>query len=452
MRLAVPIVIARSGIMLMTTADIIMLGHFSSQELAYQSIGLSIAMPLLVIGLGLLSGTLVMCANLFGKGHFSECGVVWRRSLPYATFLGMIGLLICLFGPSILDMARQSSSLSVHGGDVIRITGYGMPAFMIMLTTAFFLEGIKRPAPWAILILVANVLNVFLNWLLIFGSNDFPEMGAIGAAWATTISRWFIAITLVVYVLNMPGHKLFAVRGGLFNAWHSWRRQRRIGYAISLGAGADSCAFAALGIFAGWLGPLSAAAFALSFNLFTMIFMITLGIGTATTVSVGFAHGREDYGGVAFAGWTGLVANTFVMLVVGMGLITGTDMVASLFTDDPSLTAIAIPMVSFLAFILVFDGGQSVIANALRGQQDIWVPCTIQIVSYFFVMLPTAYFLAFRINHGTMGLVESMLIASLVAGSLLTYRFHTVTTAKRAIQSTNLISPRCDDTLKIPSS
>ena len=440
MRLAVPIVIARSGIMLMTTVDIIMLGHFSSQELAYQSIGLSIAMPLIVIGMGLLSGTLVMCANSFGESRFSECGVVWRSSLPYAICLGMIGLLICQFGPSILDVTGQSSSLSVNGGDVIRITGYGMPAFMIMLTTAFFLEGIKRPAPWAILVLLANGLNALLNWMLIFGSAEFPEMGAVGAAWATTISRWFIAVILVAYVWNMSGHKHFAVRGRLFNAWHSWQQQRRIGYAISIGAGADSCAFAVLGIFAGWLGPLSAAAFALSFNLFTMIFMITLGIGSATTVRVGIAHGSENHAGVIFAGWTGLAANTFVMLVFGVVLITGADMVASMFTDDPSLITIAIPMVSFLAFILVFDGGQSVIANALRGQRDIWVPCIIQIVSYFFVMLPIAYFLAFRINHGPMGLVESMLIASLLAGSLLAYRFHTVTTARAAIQSPILIS------------
>lgn len=427
LRLAVPIVFARSGIMLMTTVDIVMLGHFSSQELAYQSIGLSLVMPMVVIGMGLLSGTLVMCANRFGENQFLECGAIWRNSLPYAGCLGVIGMTFAFFGNPMLAITGQSLPLSIHGGEVIRITGYGMPAFMIMLTTAFFLEGIKRPIPWLMIVFGGNLLNLFLNWLFIFGSIDFPEMGAVGAAWATTISRWFIAITLVVYVWNMPGHRCYATRGRLFGASNSWHYQRRIGYAISIGAGADSCAFAILGIFAGWLGSLSVAAFALSFNLFTMIFMITLGIGAATTVRVGIAYGSNDRSGVAFAGWTGLITNSVVMLVVGGFLFVGADTVTGLFTNDPSLLMVAVPMVGFMALILVFDGGQSVIANALRGQRDIWAPCAIQIGSYFCVMLPMAYFLAFHAQHGPIGLIESMLIASLFAGSLLAYRFYLMT-------------------------
>lgn len=427
MRLAIPIVLARSGIMLMITVDIVMLGQFSSQELAYQSIGLSLVMPLIVIGLGLLSGTLVMCANRFGANAQSECGALWRSSLPYAVCLGMIGLGIAQFGQTILTSTGQSPLLSVHGGEVIRITGYGMPAFMLMLTTAFFLEGIKRPLPWAIIVLSANVLNGFLNWILIYGGMGFPELGAAGAAWATTISRWFIAIALLAFVWNMVDRQQFGTRGRLFRASATWPQQRRIGYAIGIGAGADSCAFAILGIFAGWLGPLSIAAFALTFNLFTMIFMVTLGIGSATTVRVGIAHGQNDPSGVAYAGWTGLLANSVVMLVIGGCLIFGSEIVTALFTNDPSLLLIAIPMVCFTAFVLIFDGGQSVIASALRGQRDVWAPCVIQFSSYFLIMIPLAYILAFQAQHGAMGLVEAMLIASLFAGGLLAGRFYLLT-------------------------
>ncbi len=433
-RLALPIVLARSGIMLMTTADIVMVGHLNSQELAYQSIGLSLIMPMVVIGLGLLSGTLIMSANRFGAHDLTACGAVWRNSLPYALCLGIAGMGVAIFGEAILTLTGQSPSLSLHGGEVMRVSGYGLPAFMILLTTAFFLEGIKRPGPWAIIVLGANVLNILLNWALIYGEAGFPTLGALGAAWATTIARWFIAIALVVYVVKMEDHWRFATRGPLFRVTSIWRQQRRIGYATGIGVGADSCAFAVLGIFAGWLGPLPVAAFALTFNLITMVFMVTLGIGSATAVRVGIAHGRNDSSGVMVAGWTGLAANSIIMLAFGGLFIIEADTIAAIFTDDAALILTAIPMVGFIAYVLLIDGGQSVIANALRGRQDIWTPCAIQLISYFGVMVPVAYYLAFLAEHGAMGLVESMLISSILAICLLAYRFNLLSSRDTKLQ------------------
>ncbi|MCP4707156.1 MAG: MATE family efflux transporter, partial [Planctomycetes bacterium] len=147
---------------MMLLIDMIMVGHYRTEEIAFLNIGYSLTMPLLVIGLGLLSGTLVLCAHNFGAGDTRYCGDIWRYSLPYAVFIGFIGFIIALAGEEILIAFGQKPELAAQGGRIMQITGLGLPAFMVLLTTAFFLEGIKRPTPWMIVMLIANAGNLAL--------------------------------------------------------------------------------------------------------------------------------------------------------------------------------------------------------------------------------------------------------------------------------------------------
>ena len=440
-RLAAPIILARSGIILMITVDIIMVGHYSSQELAYQSIALALIMPMIVIGLGLLMGTLVITAYHYGAGEHHGCGRAWRNSLPYALCLGLMGMVSALFGEPILLFFGQSPDLAANGGEIMRISGYGLPAFMVFLTTAFFLEGVKRPVPWMVLMLVANVVNLVLNWILIFGKFGLPEMGAEGAAWATTAARWFVAISLVAYVLTMKDHRRFAILGYSKLSWRAWKQQRRIGYAASIGLGAETCSFAVLSIFAGWLGPLPLAAFALTFNLITMVFMVTLGLGSATSIRVGIAHGGNNHDDLTRAGWTGLGANTVAMTAFGVLFLFAGKPLAELFSNDPALISVATPMIAFTAALLVVDGGQGIMANALRGRQDVWIPCGMQIFAFIGVMIPGAYLLVFMGDQGAIGLLQGMLIGSGVSISLLSWRFY------KLAQWDRLAATATDDTI-----
>ena len=422
-RLAVPIIVARSGIVLMMAVDIIMVGHFSTHELAYQAIGLALIMPMVVIGMGLLMGTLVICANCYGAGQYQECGKAWRQSIPYALALGIVAFLISLCGGQALLFLGQSPELAKNGGEIMRINGYGLPAFLMFLTTAFFLEGIKRPKPWMVTILVANILNLVLNWILIFGNLGAPEMGAEGAAWATTAARWFVAVALFAYIWNMKDGAQFAFRRRPDAGWKSWQSQRSIGYASSISIGAESCAFATLSLFAGWLGALPLAAYSVCYTLISMVFMVSLGLGSATAITVGNAYGRKDHRNLILAGWSGLGTNTFVMAFIGVHFAFAAELLARMFTADPKLILLAAPMIGFLAYLLVIDGGQAVIVSALRGRRDVWIPCGIQVFSYFWVMLPMAFVLTFPMQQGPIGLLQGILVASSISILLQGWRF-----------------------------
>lgn len=433
MRLGLPVVVARLGVMTMALVDTVMVGRFASDELAFLSIALVPLNPMIITALGLLLGTLVITSEVHGAGREAECGAVWRRSLGYAAAIGAAGFLVTTQGSLILAALGQNERLSAEGGRVMLVLGLGLPANLVYITTAFFLEGIKRPLPGMVLMVAANLLNIALNWVLVYGQFGLPALGAAGSAWATTILRFGLAIAACTYVWSMADHARFGIRGPARSDRAAWDRQRRIGYAASASIGAESAAFAILGIFAGWLGALALAAFSIALNVVAIVFMVALGLAGATAVRVAAAQGRGDRCGVVRAGWQGLAVNSAVMAAIGVLLLAAAPALAGFYTLDAHLRVLVTPLIAFVAFILVADGGQAVMANALRGRGETWFPTGLHVLSYIGVMAPAGWLLAFPLGRGVTGLFEAILIASLVSVSLLSLRFAWLARADRRV-------------------
>ena len=424
LRLAPAIVLARSGIVIMILVDTIIVGRHSAVELGYFAIGNSIVQPIIVTSLGLILGTLVLTANHFGAGDCAECGAVWRRSIVYAAGLGAVGLAICLFGEWILIIAGQTEQLAAEGGRVIRIIGWGLPAHLVFLASSFFLEGIARVGPGAVCMVIANVVNFVLAVILVDGFGLIAPMGAEGAAWATTVARWVLAIGMLGYVLLMRDQAVFSVRTAPLGRFTKWRYQRRLGYAMGLSLAVETFAFSIMQQFAGWLGTAELAAFAIAFQLLTISFMVAVGIGSATAVRVGIAYGRGDVRDVVLAAWTGLGLSMIANALIGIAIILFASSITGAFTYDAAVLAMAMPLIFWVAIALVTDGGQAVIANALRGRQDVWMACVIQAVAFLGVMVPLTWFLAFPAGNGAAGLFQGVLIGATVSIFLLGWRLH----------------------------
>lgn len=434
LRLAPPIMLARSGMILIILVDTMMLGHHDAVQLAYMAIGLTLVQPLVVTSLGLIMGTLVLSAHHFGAGEYLESGRVWRRSVAYAVALGVIASVVCLFGETLLTWTGQTPELAREGGKVMAVLGLGVPGHLLFLASSFFLEGIRKPTPGLVIMVVANVVNLGLNWVLIGGMVDWLPGGALGAATATTCARWVLGIGLIGYVLTMRENERYGVRRRATGGWRAWRQQRKLGYATGASLASESGSFAAVQQFAGWLGPLPLAAFTVAFSLLVLSFMAAIGLGAATAVRVGNAHGRKDPVDMAIAGWTGLGLTAVVTLVLGVAMVSLDETLVRVFTDDPKIAAAAIPLVIWVALALFTDGGQAVMANALRGRQDVWTPCFLQAFSFFCVMVPVTWYLMFPMGHGAAGMFQGVLIATIVSILLLSARFHFLYRADRHAQ------------------
>ncbi len=430
-RLAGPVVVTRAGIMAMALVDTIMVGRYATRDLADLSIAMAVFAPVMVTLMGMMTGTIVVAANAFGRGEFSQCGAAWRRSLPYAAGLGIFGAVISFFGGTMLGFTSLDEGLVERGSAVLRVLGVGLFPTVLFLASNFFLEGVKRPKPAMFITIAANLLNIGLNWVFIYGHWGFPALGALGSALATSGVRTFMAVGILLYIWNMGDHARFAVRVRPKGGWKAWAHQRRLGYAGAVAIGAEVFAFGVINVMAGHLGTLALAAYSIGHNIFAIAFMIALGFGIATGVRVGIAHGRRDYSDLALAGWTGLGVNALVMAAAGVFIYLLPAAIVGVYTKDTELIAFFVPIMATVAVIPLMDGGVIVIAQALRGRGETWAPMTIFVGSYFGVMAPLSWYLAFELGRGAQGLFEGIFLGSAFVLALLALRFHWLTVRDR---------------------
>lgn len=411
----------------MLLVDTIMVGRYDSQELAYMAISLTIIQPLFVFGVGLIMGSQIMTSINYGAGKLLECGLVWKRGALYAFVIGSIFAFFAIFGEDALRLTGQSENLAIHGGEIILISGYSLPFVLVFLASSSFLEGIKRPMPGVLLLFFANLANLLLNWIMIYGNLGAPEMGAVGAVWATNICRLFIAIGILVYILKMHDHDVFGLHDKFTLNWQAWKRQRVIGYATGLTIGVESIAFNGLGVLAGWMGALSIGAHAIVMNLLILAAMVSIGIGSATSIQVGIATGNNDHIAVKRFGWTGAGLVAVIVGVISMFLILFPLSFAALYTQDIALMDVVVPAIVMLGAVVVFDGAQLVLGNALRGRGETWVITIMNFISFLIFMFPLAWWLSIKLDRGIIGLYEAVFLSCILATTMFAGYFHLLT-------------------------
>ncbi|TNE64283.1 MAG: MATE family efflux transporter [Alphaproteobacteria bacterium] len=423
-RLALPAVMMRIGILGLGMVDTALVGHYATEHLAWLNLAnQSVIMFALVVGLGLLSGITVYVAGAIGADNPIEAGRVWRRNLPFTMAVGV--LLVAMAWPAEywLTLLGQTPEKAEQGGRLIRILALGLPGHMLFVNCTMFLEGIKRAEVGFYLMLAANLVNVALDYALIFGVWGLPEMGAAGSAWASTGVRWFMAGAAFAYVWWAPSIRPYGVRNPHGQHWRDWADQRQMGYASAVSLAAEVLAFSALAIFAGWLGTVPLAAHGVVYQVLGVPLMISIGIGVAASVRVGIAFSRRDRADTVLAGISGMVLNFVITGLFALVIYLFTAPLLEIFTKDGRIVLLLLPFAIVYTAGMVFDASQMVASMILRGFKETWWPTVLQAFSFAFVMLPACYVLAFPVGHGLQGLMEGMLIGVTVSWLLQVARF-----------------------------
>ena len=430
-RLAAPVILARAGLLVMVAVDSAMLGHYRTESLAYYAAASAAQIVMILIGVGLLQGTVILVAQAHGARDHAACGAYWRVSFVHATVLGVFMGLVCLLGRWTLEATGQEPAVAIGGGRVLDMIAWGMPPLMLWTVCTHFLEGLSRPIPGMLVMFGAVLLNVLLNWILIFGNLGAPELGAEGAAIATSLVRWAMFAALFLFVICLPDARTFGIHRPVSDFWPISKRLRRIGYPLGAARGLESGAFSALVMFAGHLGTTSLAAYQIGYNLIGLVFMCAIGTAAASMVRVGNAVGRRNATDIVRAGWAGVLLIAVLMACLA-GPFLGLGMpLAGLYTDDPAVLPVAASLIGICGLILVFDGMQAVLMGALRGVADVWVPPGLELISWWCISLPIGYVLAFVVGIGVDGLMWGILAGALSASTLLSARFLAV--ARRPI-------------------
>ncbi|MCH9670948.1 MAG: MATE family efflux transporter [Gammaproteobacteria bacterium] len=424
-RLATPVMISRVGILTLVSVDSAMTGHAGAEELAYYALAMAVQTPIMMLGIGLVMGTVILTAQAHGAGRSVRGGEILSSAVCIAAVIGLVAAMLLSWGEPLLAWLRQPPDLAVGAASALAIIGWGIPGVLLHACATFFLEGIGRPIPGMVVMLVANVVNIALNYALIFGHWGAPEMGADGAALATTIVRTAAALALLIFVavaIDRRQHGLqvrprVSVLRNLF----------ALGVPVGLSLGLESGAFATMMVFAGWLGEIQTAAFQIGFNLVAVPFMAALGLSTAASIRVGYAFGRGDATGMRRAGWTAVGLVVGFEALVSVVIFTWPNAFAGLYSEETDVLLVAIPAVIVAAIVLIPDAVQTVCIGALRGLSDVWTPTLLFLVSFWGVMVPAGYWLGVVAGHGAAGLMGGIAAGCVAAALCLLVRFQRVT-------------------------
>lgn len=401
--LATPVTVVQVGLMSMGAVDTIMVGRVSPTDLAAVAIGNLFFFGIAVFGMGILFGLDPVISQAVGAANDEGVARGVQRGLLLALVLSVLAMLLLLPAGTFLTWARQPADV-VPVADAYAfglIPGvWPFYAFVVLRQSLQAMTWV-RPIVWTVL--AGNLMNVGLNWILIFGGLGAPALGAVGSAWATSLSRWFMVAALAAMGWPLLRGALHPLRPEAFSL-APLIRFLRVGAPIGAQQWLEFGVFGAAGLLMGLLGTVAVAGHQVALQLAALTFMIPVGVAQATGVIVGQAVGGGDAPGARRAVGAGLFTVTGFMAVTAVLFITVPAPLARIFSSDPTVVRAAALLLPIAGVFQIFDGLQVAAAGALRGVGDTRVPMLLNLVGFWGIGLPTSIVLGFALGRGGAGI------------------------------------------------
>ena len=421
--LAAPVAFAQVGIVTMGVVDIVMVGHFQGVALAAVALGNLYFFATVIFGWGVIMGLDPIIAQAVGANDDLGVSRGLQRGLMLAVALSILATAVVLPVETVLHWLGQPADVIPVAALFARISIPGIFPLFAFLVLRQTLQAQHHMRPIMITIVLANFLNFALDWMLIFGHLGFSRGGVGGAAWATTFSRWFMALVMLGtgWPSLRPSICLFQFRGlELGPLW----RLLALGGPVGLHLQIEYSAFAMVGLLMGWLGTEQLAAHQVALNLASLSFTVPLGIGAAAAVLVGNAIGRNDPDGARRNAGAALACGAAFMVLTGLTFIAIPKQLAAFYTAEAGVLLVAAQLIPVAGIFQVFDGLQVVAGGVLRGAGDTRVPMLIGLLSFWIVMMPLSYFLGFHTPLGAVGLWLGLVGGLGLVAILLMLRIH----------------------------
>ncbi len=403
LRLALPVVVVQVGMMSLGVVDTLMVGRVSTIDLAAVALGNVYFFFCAIFGMGVLFALDPVISHAMGAGDEEGIARGLQRGLVMSLLLTVLASLMLLPAEAALTLARQPDEVIPVAAGYALATIPGIFPFYAFAALRQTLQVLGRLAPIVWTILLANVANVLFNWILIFGKWGFPELGAVGSGWASSLSRGLMAVVLLA--LSWPALAPYLRR---FRPEALLRRPLirmfKLGAPIGLQMSFEFGAFGMAGLMMGWMGTVAVAGHQIALNLSALTFMVPVGVGQATAVLVGRAVGRADPPGARRAAVGGLILGVGFMTLTAVLFTMAPVALSRAYTSEIQVVALASILLPIAGVFQVFDGIQIVSGSILRGVGDTRVPMLMNLLGFFAVGLPVGVLLAFGFDIGPRGI------------------------------------------------
>lgn len=423
--LALPIIAGQLGQVLMGFFDTVQIGGLGHEYIAASGFANGLYWMIVLLGMGVLFAVSPLVSEAFGEGQGYRSIGILKSSVVVSFILTIVFMIVIYFLTAYLPKLKHSATDNLLAGQFLRIVNFSTGGIFFFMAGKQFLDGMGRTKVGMIITFGGLLLNVFLNWVLIYGRLGMPKLGIQGAAIATTTARIVMTIAIFVFIWRDAqirqlrkefkqhvDESLIFIKPILF-----------IGVPAGLQFFWEVAAFNAGQIMSGWISTEAEAAHMIAIGLASITFMVLTGISAAGTIMIGYSLGARDRQGMRIAG------NTILLLCVAFELIFATvfftchSLLPHLYTDNAAVISLASSMLILAAFFQISDGLQAVAAGALRGMQDVRFPAVIAFISYWLVMIPACYILTFPMHLGLKGIWVGFIMGLTVAAVLQLIRF-----------------------------
>ncbi|SHG18466.1 MATE family efflux transporter [Flagellimonas flava] len=443
LRLAYPVILGMLGHTFVAFADNIMVGQLGTAELAAVSLGNSFVFIAMSLGIGFSTAITPLVAEADGAGDQAAGKRALKHGLVLCTLLGLSLFGIILLCKPMLNYMQQPAEVVELAIPYLELVAFSLVPLIVFQAFKQFSEGLSQTKYPMYATVLANVVNIVINYLLIFGSFGFPKLGIVGAAIGTLASR-FIMVGYIWFLLKRKEKFQSYVTGFNFKVIE----KKVINKIISLGFPSALQMFFEVAIFtaaiwlSGVLGKNAQAANQIALNLSSMTFMVGMGLSVAAMVRVGNQKGLQNFSELRRIAQSIFFLTLILDVVFAALFLLGRYWLPTIYLDvddvvnqmdNTEVIVIAAKLLLVAAFFQISDGIQVVVLGALRGLQDVKIPTVITFIAYWLIGFPVSYYFGLHTEYKSSGIWMGLLLGLTASAVMLYIRFNYLT--KKLINS-----------------
>jgi MATE family multidrug resistance protein len=413
--IAWPMLIAQLAQVGTGVVDTIMAGRYDAGDLAAVAIGYNVWLPLYLVFTGVMLGATMIIAQDFGAGRVQQIRDSLPQALWLALLLGVIAGPLCYFSEPLLNLLQLDADTQRKSHGYLQAVAFGLPAAALFQALRCHNQGIGIIRPFAVASVIGFLANIPLNYMFIYGKWGAPELGAAGCGVATAIAMWLSPVLISVYMTRAKQLKPYLPPLQLVRPdWVVLREICRLGLPMGLSFFLEVAAFSVIALLIATLGNTAMAAHQIAFNLWDVVYMVLISIGSALATRVGHAIGGGDKTRVRLAIRCGASITLLVGLACMTVLLSVPELIVAAYTDDDAIHDMAITLIRLAALFIAVDAVQVTTTFALRAYKDTRFPFIVLCSAYWLVTLPLGYVLGFIVTQdplqGTMGFWKGMIV------------------------------------------
>ena len=423
--LAWPLVITQVGYIITGMVDTVFLGKIGAAEQAACILSNNLYILLLVFGIGVSYATTPLVTSANQNMDLLKKASLFKNSIFLNVSVSIICFIVLFLSSGLLKYMHQPEDVIKLAVPFFNVLIFSMIPISLFFTCKQYCEGLSNTRMALFISIIGNVINIILNYLLIYGKFGFPEIGYLGSAWASFTSRVFMGFSFLYLIFKSPVTKeISAVYKKVKINKKELFHLAKIGLNAGLQLTFEVAAFVIAGLMAGTFGKEQIDAHGIALSIAAFTYMFASGISSASSIRVGIYKAQDNWLEIKQAAFSSI---KLVMLIMGgfaILFLMINNFLPKVFSSDLQIVNLASKLLIIAALFQLFDGIQVTIVGILRGLEDFKIPTLISLVGYWIIALPLAYWLAFILKLETVGVWIGLLVSLIFAAIVLFWRLN----------------------------